>query len=119
MAGIGIPWQAFELDELARQREDERRAYLEFLRAGSMSAGLYVLPAGGVDPQQPHREDELYFVVSGAAVLEVAGEQQSVRAGSAVFVAAGISHRFHSISRDLTVLVFFAPAESAPAPRAE
>ena len=27
--------------------------------------GLYVLPAGGTDPQRPHNEDEMYYVVRG------------------------------------------------------
>ena len=32
-----------------------------------MSAGVYVLPKGGTDPQKPHREDEMYYVVRGRA----------------------------------------------------
>jgi len=39
-------------------------------------------------------------------------------AGSIVFVAARVPHRFHSIAEDLTVLVFFAPAEYSNQPRA-
>jgi len=29
-----------------------------------------------------------------------------------VFVEAGVEHRFHTISEDLSILVVFAPAES-------
>ena len=29
-----------------------------------------------------------------------------------VFVAAGVEHRFHSITEELLILVFFAPAEN-------
>jgi quercetin dioxygenase-like cupin family protein len=36
-----------------------------------------------------------------------------VSEGSVVFVAAEVEHRFHSITEDLVVLVFFAPAEYA------
>jgi quercetin dioxygenase-like cupin family protein len=39
----------------------------------------------------------------------VSGEQQEVRAGSIVFVAAGVEHRFHDIAEDLLTLVFWAP----------
>ena len=85
--------------------------YDEFLRKASLSAGVYVLPAGAHDPQQPHTEDELYYVVSGHATITVAGESQTVAAGSVVYVAAGVEHRFQSVSEDLMVLVFFAPAE--------
>lgn len=38
----------------------------------------------------------------------------AVEPGSLIFVAANIEHRFHTITEDLTVLVFFAPAESTP-----
>jgi quercetin dioxygenase-like cupin family protein len=41
----------------------------------------------------------------------VGGEERPVQAGSAVFVAAEVEHRFHSIEEDLVLLVVFAPAE--------
>ena len=50
-------------------------------------------------------------MVSGIAKIEVAGEDRDVQAGSVVYVAKNAEHRFHSITEDLTVLVFFAPAE--------
>ena len=81
------------------------------LRVPALSAGLYVLPAGGADLQQPHTEDELYYVVSGRGAIQVAGESRAVEAGSVVFVKAGDDHRFHSIAEELVILVFFAPAE--------
>lgn len=103
--------QAFELNQLISQRADSNNLYLEFLKVPDLSVGLYVLPAGGTDPQSPHTEDEVYYVVSGRAQILVAEESQPVRAGSIVFVEKNIAHRFHSIEEDLTVLVFFAPAE--------
>ncbi len=76
-----------------------------------MSAGLYRLRAGIDDPQQPHAEDELYYIVAGRARLRVGDDDTAVEAGSLVFVAADVDHRFHAVTDDLTVLVFFAPAE--------
>jgi mannose-6-phosphate isomerase-like protein (cupin superfamily) len=103
--------QAFELAQLASQRESNNKLYLEFLKVPDLSMGLYVLPAGGTDPQSPHTEDEVYYVVSGRARIDVAGEDRRVQAGSIVYVAKNVEHRFHSIEDELTVLVFFAPAE--------
>jgi mannose-6-phosphate isomerase-like protein (cupin superfamily) len=74
--------------------------------------GLYALPAGSEDPQTPHHEAEVYYVVSGQARLQVAGEDRPVGPGSIVYVGAGVAHRFHTITVALSVLVFFAPAES-------
>jgi mannose-6-phosphate isomerase-like protein (cupin superfamily) len=86
---------------------------IERQRAQSgMSAGLYVLPAHGLDLQRPHHQDEMYYVVRGRARFEADGEDREVSAGSVIFVAAEVEHRFHDITEELTVLVMFAPAET-------
>jgi mannose-6-phosphate isomerase-like protein (cupin superfamily) len=105
--------EAFELAQLITERNQSNSAYLEFIRQPSMSVGLYMLPAGAVDTQEPHTEDEVYYILSGRAFIQVATENRPVEAGSVVFVAAQVEHRFHTISEDLTILVFFAPAESS------
>lgn len=94
-----------------RERERASDLYHEFLRVPAMSAGLYELAAGAEDPQEPHTEDELYYVVSGRAIITVASEEIPVAAGSLVYVPANVAHRFHDITEALSVLVFFAPAE--------
>jgi mannose-6-phosphate isomerase-like protein (cupin superfamily) len=103
--------QAYELTQLISQRADSNKLYLEFLKVPDLSMGLYVLPAGGIDPQSPHIEDEVYYVVSGRAKIQVADEDRDIQTGSIVYVAKNVKHRFHSIEEELTVLVFFAPAE--------
>jgi mannose-6-phosphate isomerase-like protein (cupin superfamily) len=103
--------QAFELTQLISHRADSNKLYLEFIKVPGLSMGLYVLPAGGVDPQSPHTEDEVYYVVSGKAKIKVADEGCDVQAGSIIYVAKNVEHRFHSIEEELTVIVFFAPAE--------
>jgi mannose-6-phosphate isomerase-like protein (cupin superfamily) len=107
--------RAFTLSQLVEKRRQSNRLYLEFLRVPSLSIGLYELPAGGIDPQQPHTEDEVYYVASGQGTIRVDDEDRAVQAGSIVYVAAGVEHRFHSITQDLTILVFFAPAEGSSA----
>lgn len=104
--------KAFTLEELQQRQATTPGLYQEFLRERSLSMGLYVLPAGAEDPQSPHNEDEVYYVVSGRAILRVDNQDQPVSPGSIVFVAAGTPHRFHTITEPLSVLVFFAPAES-------
>jgi quercetin dioxygenase-like cupin family protein len=101
-----------KLTEIDRQRHESGKPYREFLRAPSMSAGLYVLSAGATDLQRPHHEDEMYYVVRGRARFRAGNEDQEVSAGSVLFVAAEVEHRFYDIAEELAVLVFFAPAES-------
>lgn len=102
---------AFELDDLRQQRAAADTLFLEFLRVPAMSVGLYTLPAGAVDPQLPHTEDEVYYVVRGRGQIRVGSEDRPVQAGSVVYVAALVEHRFHDITEDLDIIVFFAPAE--------
>jgi mannose-6-phosphate isomerase-like protein (cupin superfamily) len=101
----------FHLDDLSRQRARENKRYLEFLRVPAMSAGVYVLPKGGTDPQKPHHEDEMYYVARGRGRMQVGSAHAEVRAGSVIFVEAGLEHRFYDIEEELEALVFFAPAE--------
>jgi len=100
------------LAEVEEQRSESGKPYREFLRVPAMSAGLYVLPAGGTDRQKPHREDEIYYVVRGSARFKAGSEDREVSAGSVIFVAAEVGHRFYDITEELAVLVFFAPAET-------
>jgi mannose-6-phosphate isomerase-like protein (cupin superfamily) len=101
------------LDELRRQLRTGDDPYLEFLRVESLSAGLYFLPAGSTDPQDPHNEDEVYYVISGRAAINMDGDVRPVESGSVIFVGRKVEHRFVDITQDLEVLVLFAPAETA------
>jgi len=109
--------QAFEIADLIAQQAGGSKPYLEFLKHPSLSVGLYVLPAAGTDGQQPHTEDEVYYIVGGRGMFRHADEDRPVQAGSILFVAAGVEHRFHTITEAMHIIVFFAPAEysnSAP-----
>lgn len=105
--------QAWEFGAIDAARAADGQRYREFLRMPDLSAGLYVLEAGATDPQSPHTEDELYYVVAGRASVTVGGEARPVSSGSLVFVAATVPHRFYDIAERLELLVFFGPAEGA------
>jgi quercetin dioxygenase-like cupin family protein len=100
------------LDTIDQERAQTGKLYREFLRVPTMSAGLYVLAAGATDPQHPHHEDEVYYVVRGKAHFKAADQDREVSAGSVLFVAAEVEHRFYDVVEELAMLVFFAPAES-------
>ena len=102
-------FQAVELDEITARAKRAADGYAAaVIRSELLSVGLYVLPAGGVDDQTPHAEDEVYYVIDGRAVLDIDGEDHPVVPGSILYVRAEVPHRFHSISEELSVLVFFA-----------
>ena len=111
------PVESFDVPSLEATRSELQartgELYLEFLRRDSMSCGLYVLEPGADDPQEPHQEDEVYVVLAGRARLRMADQDRPVGPGSVLFVARTVPHRFHDVTERLSVLVFFAPAESA------
>jgi mannose-6-phosphate isomerase-like protein (cupin superfamily) len=100
---------AFEVADLIAARQGSDHEYADFLRSDLLSVGLGSWPAGSVDTQRPHTEDEVYYVVRGRARIDVAGERRQVGPGSIVFVATGVEHRFVEIEEDMQVLVFWAP----------
>ncbi|MEX2238356.1 MAG: cupin domain-containing protein [Dehalococcoidia bacterium] len=100
------------LDDLKQRLADQHHPYLEFLREPSMTAGLYRLAAGATDHQQPHTEDEIYFVVEGRARVSVDGDQRDVGPGDVIFVRKNVEHRFSEITEALLLLVLFAPPEA-------
>ncbi|HET7676998.1 MAG TPA: cupin domain-containing protein [Candidatus Limnocylindrales bacterium] len=104
--------QAVEALEVLAGWDPSVHTYQDVLRAERLSVGLSHWPAGQPDTQSPHAEDEVYYVIEGRGSISVAGEARPVRAGSIVYVPAGVEHRFHDIEQDLRVLVFWAPPYS-------
>ncbi len=103
-----MDWAAYEIPDLAGRRAESGRSYLEFLRVPGMSAGLYELPGGAHDPQRPHQQDEIYYVLEGRGLFRAGGETTPVRSGSVLYVRASVEHQFESIEEDLRILVVFA-----------
>lgn len=82
--------------------------FVELLRHGSMRTELYA-PRGN-DPQQPHAQDELYFIQRGSGEFVQGEARHHFAAGDAFFVPAGQHHRFENFSDDFaTWVVFWGP----------
>ena len=84
--------------------------WVEQLRVPDLSVGTYCIPAGGLDDQSPHGEDEIYVVMTGRARIVTPDRTADVGPGSVIFVPAGEDHKFEGITEDLTLLVVFGPA---------
>lgn len=97
------------IDEVVARLDENDEPFEEFLRRESMSLEVYRLPAGASDPQDPHDEDEAYYVVAGAATIRIGEETHAIGAGDVIFVARGVEHYFFDIEEELITLIFFAP----------
>jgi mannose-6-phosphate isomerase-like protein (cupin superfamily) len=112
--GGGAAFQSAELQDMISQARSAPDGYAaEVLRSDLLSVGLYLLPAGGNDDQEPHNEDEVYYAVRGRATLRVGTEDHPVNPGTVLFVPALATHFFHEISEELVLVVFWAPPEGS------
>ena len=93
------PADALAAIEAGSERFSER------LRRGTLLLEVYA-PRGD-DPQQPHDQDELYFVITGTGRFRRGEEVCDFEPGDALFVAAGVSHRFEDFSDDFAAWVVF------------
>ncbi|MFD0593086.1 cupin domain-containing protein [Catellatospora coxensis] len=84
--------------------------WVEHLKTPDLSVGTYCIPAGGIDDQSPHTEDEVYVVTAGRARIVTPDGEAAVGPGAVIFVPAGEEHRFVDVTEDLSLLVFFGPA---------
>jgi mannose-6-phosphate isomerase-like protein (cupin superfamily) len=89
--------------------DGEPNHWTEHLISDDLSVGTYSIPAGGLDDQEPHSEDEIYVVRTGAATLVTGSGAAEVRPGSVIYVPARENHRFTDIRGDLALIVIFAP----------
>lgn len=82
--------------------------FAEVFCRGTLSVELY--RPRGHDGQSPHRQDELYVVVSGSGTYLCAGERRPFAPGDVLFAPAGARHRFEAFTDDLEVwVIFFGP----------
>lgn len=98
----------FAMEKLLETQTARGRSYFQFLRVPRLSSGIYALSAGAKDGQQPHDEDEIYYVVDGEGVIDIDGTDYPVKPRDVIYVRAHASHHFHSITKDLELLVVFA-----------
>jgi mannose-6-phosphate isomerase-like protein (cupin superfamily) len=97
---------AFDIAGVAKRLSDGSGGYEIVHSSPGIEVGVYVLVAPEPDRQQPHEDDEVYVVLEGNGVLEIAGERVELREGHAVFVPAEAEHQFVGYEH-LIVLVIF------------
>ena len=83
---------------------------------GSLEVELY--QPRGIDPQQPHRRDEVYIVAVGSGTYVVGSERLTFGPGDFLFAPAGVPHRFEYFSQDLTLWVLFYGPDGGEGPAA-
>jgi cytidylate kinase len=99
-----------DLGGLAEAHRGSPRHYRETLRTAQLSTGLYRLGRGEEGDQRPRDEEGVFLVLEGRGRVRMGDEDFAVEPGFLFTVPARVEHRFHSVTQDLLLLVFFAPA---------
>jgi len=82
--------------------------FVKVIEHGSMSVEIY-RPVN-IDLQTPHRQDELYVIISGHGEFLNDGIRTTFQQGDVLFVKAGIEHRFENFTDDFaTWVIFYGP----------
>jgi mannose-6-phosphate isomerase-like protein (cupin superfamily) len=92
-------------DALKRLPGPKGERFATVFEHGSLVVEIYA--PRGVDPQQPHTRDEIYFVASGAGQYICGESRQKFGPADILFAAAGVVHRFEKFSDDLVLWVIF------------
>jgi Cupin domain len=79
--------------------------FATLFRQGTLEIEIY-RPLG-VDRQEPHKKNEIYVIINGIGTFVRGNERTPFRMGDALFVRAGVSHRFEDFSPDFSTWVFF------------
>jgi mannose-6-phosphate isomerase-like protein (cupin superfamily) len=105
---VSIEQALKRLPAAASARYPKGEPFVTVMAGGTMSVEVFT--PKGTDIQQPHKQDELYFIHSGTAELIINGQRFEAAAGDAFFVAAGVAHHFENFSDDfVTWVVFYGP----------
>jgi len=97
--------------ELASRLEQGEKSYVEVLSEKSMRVELARYP--NPEPKTPHREDELYVILSGSGMVHVGTETYDVSEGDVVYVEQGVEHDFSEIEDEITALIVFTDAQES------
>jgi mannose-6-phosphate isomerase-like protein (cupin superfamily) len=99
---------AYDVNELMKKLKSSGNWFYGFMSKGSMDAGILRLMPGAKDPQEPHANDELYYVISGHGFIRIEKDEIPIKPGSIIFVPAKKRHNFHGNKDELQVLYVFA-----------
>ena len=102
-------------DALAHLPGEGGQRFATLFEHGTLEVEVYA--PRGTDPQQPHKRDEVYVVVTGTGTFFCDGRRESFGPGDFLFVPAGVEHRFEDFTDDLVVWVIFYGPEGGEASR--
>lgn len=100
-------------DAISRVPTADGKRFATIFEHGTLLVEIYA--PRGVDPQQPHTRDEIYFVAAGSGEYVCGDTRTAFSATDLLFAAAGVEHQFENFTDDLVVWVLFYGPEGGEA----
>jgi mannose-6-phosphate isomerase-like protein (cupin superfamily) len=95
-------------DALNQLDANSVQLFVKVMEHGSMSVEIY--RPDKIDRQTPHKQDELYVVISGTGEFMNDDKLSVFKPGDVLFAPAGIDHRFVNFTDDfVTWVIFYGP----------
>lgn len=108
MSNAPFHWTLREAMGKLPEQTPEHLRFTTMFQRGNLSIELYA--PRGIDTQQPHTQDELYIVMAGSGEFINGAVRHRFAPGDAIFVPAGVPHRFENFSDDFaTWVIFYGP----------
>jgi mannose-6-phosphate isomerase-like protein (cupin superfamily) len=84
---------------------NQDKTYVQVMEEGKMTVEYYAPKK--IDPQEPHKKDEIYIIASGSGDFFRNGEIVPCKQGDALHVPAHMEHRFLNFTDDFATWVIF------------
>ena len=93
------------VEEAIKALSKTDKKFVALLQHGSMKVEYYA--PDKVDLQSPHKQDELYIIISGNGKFMRENKTVDFKMNDVLFVPAGAEHRFIDFSDDFATWVIF------------
>lgn len=102
----------FNVNQFVEKIKKSDNYFHTFINNENLAVGILVLQPGEKDTQEPHKSDEVYFILNGNGFLKIKDIDYQVSENNLYFVEKNIKHFFHGNSKELTALYFFGGPDS-------
>jgi len=102
----------YDTETYLKQISSSSSYFNTFLDKDSLAAGILSLEPGEEDTQEPHKSDEMYYILKGDGSLRINKNDYYVKPGKAFFVPKNVDHYFFGNTKKLIVLYFFGGPDS-------
>jgi mannose-6-phosphate isomerase-like protein (cupin superfamily) len=102
----------YDISDYIEKIKTENSYFNTFINTENLAAGVLVLQPGEKDTQEPHDNDEVYYIIKGDGFLKIKNKDYLIEKNKIYFVKQKTEHFFHDNTKELVALYFFGGPDS-------